>query len=142
MSAHQHPSLISSVVTNKCPRCRKGHLFTYNNPYNLKKSLKMPDNCANCGQSFEPEVGFYYGTGYVSYGLSIAISVALFIAWWIIFGFSLNDNSLFHYLAADIALLLLLQPLLMRLSRSIWIAFFVRYDKKANRITSNAVLQP
>ncbi len=129
-ASNNNPGLISTIVKNKCPRCREGNLFTHNNPYNLKHSLKMPDNCPECGQKFEPEVGFYYGTGYVSYGLSFAISIIAFIAWWFTLGFSLTDNSLFYYLAGDIALLLVLQPLLMRISRSIWIAIFVRYDKE------------
>ncbi|MGC4058508.1 MAG: hypothetical protein QM743_10390 [Chitinophagaceae bacterium] len=42
---------------------------------------------------------------------------------------SYTDNSIFWCLGTAIVLLLLIQPLLQRLSRSIWIAFFVRYDR-------------
>jgi hypothetical protein len=90
--------------------------------------MKMPDTCPVCGQPVEIEVGFYYGTGFVSYALAVAISVASFIAWKVLVGMSLNDNRLFWWLGVNALLLVVLQPLLMRLSRTIWIYFFVRYD--------------
>lgn len=88
----------------------------------------MPSNCTVCGQPMEIEVGFYYGTGYVSYALTVAISVAVFVAYWVLFGISINDNSLFYYLGVDIAILILALPYIMRLSRSIWLSFFVKYE--------------
>jgi len=91
--------------------------------------MAMPEVCQVCGQPFEIEVGFYYGTGYVSYALTIAISVASFLAYWVLFGISIYDNSLFIWLAANILLLVGLLPYLMRLSRAIWLSFFVRYNK-------------
>jgi len=131
---HKHKTgLLAGIARNKCPRCREGDMFNTSNPYNLKHTLDMKERCAVCGQQFEPEVGFYYGTGYVSYGLSFAVSVAFFLLWWFTLGFSLHDNSLLYYLGADILLLLLLQPPMMRLSRAIWIAIFIRYDKTAGR---------
>ncbi|WP_308219024.1 hypothetical protein [Chitinophaga sp. HK235] len=89
----------------------------------------MPDNCPVCGQPVEVEVGFYYGTGYVSYALSVAVCVASLIAWWLFIGFSIYDNSIYWWLGFNGLLLLSLQPLLMRWSRTIWMAFFVRYDE-------------
>ena len=89
----------------------------------------MPDKCPVCGQQVEVEVGFYYGTGYVSYALSIAVCVASLIAWWLFIGFSIYDNRIFWWLGVNALLLLALQPLLMRWSRTIWMAFFVYYDE-------------
>lgn len=88
----------------------------------------MHHECSECKQKFDMEPGFWYGTGYVSYALTIAISVASFIAWWIIFGFSLRDNSLLWWLGVNALLLVVLQPWIMRLSRTIYLYFFVRYD--------------
>jgi hypothetical protein len=98
-------------------------------PFSTKKNMAMPTHCKACGQPMEIEVGFYYGTGYVSYALTVAISVAVFVAYWVLIGISIEDNSLFYYLATDIAVLILSMPYLMRLSRSIWLSFFVKYDK-------------
>lgn len=88
----------------------------------------MHDHCPVCGQPMEIEVGFYYGTGYVSYALTVAISVAVFVAYWVLIGISIDDNSLYYYLAVNLLTLILLQPYLMRLSRAIWLSFFVKYD--------------
>lgn len=124
-------SLIGSIITNKCPHCRQGNLFIEPNPYNLKDSMKMPEHCPVCNQPYELQTGFYFGTGYVSYALSVAILAASFVIWWFGPGFSLNDNSVFWWLGISSSILILLQPLLQRLSRSIWIAIFVRYDENS-----------
>ena len=126
---HEKPNLLKSILGNKCARCRRGSIYTSKNPYNLKDCMKMPERCPVCGQLIEVEIGFYYGTGYVSYGLSIALCVASFIAWWVIFGFSLFDNSIYYWLIANAVLLLGMQPLIMRWARTIWMAFFVYYDE-------------
>jgi hypothetical protein len=91
--------------------------------------MEMNKNCPVCGQATEIEVGFYYGTSYVSYALTVALSVASLIAWWVIIGLSTDDNRFFLWLIFNAVLLLLLQPWLMRLSRSLWISWFVKHDK-------------
>jgi uncharacterized protein (DUF983 family) len=131
-TAEKRPNLLMSVITNKCPHCRKGNLFTDPNPYHLKSTMRMPDRCPVCGQDFELQTGFYFGTGFVSYGLSVVLLAIGFVAWALIFGLSVHDNSVFWCLGVNIAILLLLQPILQRLSRSIWIAFFVKYEPAAS----------
>src|ERR1700721_348911 len=124
-----HPGIIKSVLTNRCPRCRKGSLFINPNPYHLTTTMQMPEHCPTCGQRFELQTGFYFGTGFVSYGISVLLLGVVFISWAVIKGLSYKDNSIFWCLGIGIASLLLLQPVLQRLARSIWIAFFVKYDK-------------
>lgn len=119
---------VLNLLKCKCPRCREGNMFETQNPYNLKKCMKMNERCAVCGQPFDLEVGFYYGSSYISYALTIALSVATFVAWWVLIGFSLYDNRIFAWLTVNSLLLILLQPVLMRIARTGWLAFFVRYD--------------
>jgi len=88
----------------------------------------MYERCAICDQPTDIEVGFYYGTSYVSYLLAVVISAASFIAWWIIIGFSYADNRFFWWIGFNAVLLIVLQPWLMRFSRSLWISWFVKYD--------------
>jgi uncharacterized protein (DUF983 family) len=121
-------SYISSALNCRCPRCREGSLFKYPLRFKLKGNLDMNEECPVCGQPTQIEVGFYYGTGYVSYALTIAITVASFIAWYVLIGMSIRDNRFFVWLGMNALLLILLQPWLMRLSRSIWISWFVKYD--------------
>lgn len=129
--ASVRPNLLLSVLRNRCPRCRKGKLFLQPNPYNLKDMMKMHEHCTECGQAFELETGFYMGTGYVSYGLSVALTGFFFVLWYIFLGISISDNSIFWWLGANTLLLLIIQPILQRLSRSIWIACFVPFDPAA-----------
>ncbi|GAC1396666.1 MAG: hypothetical protein NVSMB63_17110 [Sediminibacterium sp.] len=121
---------LTSVLTNCCPRCREGKLFKHKGAYNQKDNLKMNESCPVCGQPTEIEVGFYYGTGFVSYGLTVAFSVATFVAWWVVVGmsFSIDDNRIFYWLGINAVIMLTLQPPIMRLSRSLWLSWFVRYD--------------
>lgn len=118
-----------SVMANKCPRCREGDLFVSPNAYKSGHVLKMHDTCEVCGQETEIEVGFYYGTGYVSYALTVAFSVATLVAWWVLIGFSLDDNRFFWWMGTNAVLMIIMQPLFMRLSRSIWLSWFVKYER-------------
>lgn len=124
------PSYLISALTCKCPRCRTGQIFASPNPYAFKgrQYIQMNEQCPVCGQPTEIEVGFYYGTGYVSYALTVAFSVATFVAWWVLLGISIYDNSLFWWLGVNSLLMLVLQPVFMRLSRSLWLSWFVKYD--------------
>ena len=90
----------------------------------------MHEHCPVCGQPTEIEVGFYYGTGYVSYALSIAFLTATFVARKVLIGvsFSIDDNRIFYWMGTAFTLLLITQPLIMRLSRTLWLSWFVSYD--------------
>lgn len=132
---HQKPSYLFTVLFNRCPRCREGKIYEVSNPYKLKTCVKMKEKCPVCGQPTEIEVGFYYGTGYVSYALAVAICVASFIGWWVTIGFSLQDSRFFWWLGINAALLIGLQPWLMRLSRTLWLSWFVSYDPDWKKIS-------
>jgi uncharacterized protein (DUF983 family) len=122
------PGYLWSLVHHKCARCRRGDMFQSKSSYKLQQFMKMNDRCPVCNQKMEIEVGFYYGTSYVSYAMTVALSVTSFVAWWVLIGFSVNDNRFFWWLGINIVMLIVLQPYLMRLSRAIWLSFFVRYN--------------
>ncbi len=132
------PNFIWSQLAMRCPRCRRGPMFKDPNPYRnlgLKHIFEMHDHCPECGQRYDLEPGFWYGTGYVSYALAVAISVSSFVAWWVLIGISVNDNRVIWWLVANAVLLVVLQPWLMRLSRVIYIRFFVSYDPEYEKTT-------
>lgn len=118
----------SATLGCRCPRCREGKLFRSPITFGFRKMLEMNKSCPVCGQPTEIEVGFYYGTSYVSYALTIAISVATLVAWYVVVGMSTSDNRFFYWLGVNSVFLLCLQPWLMRVSRSIWISWFVKHD--------------
>jgi hypothetical protein len=127
------PNAIWSIFTMKCPRCRRGPMFKDNNPYKsftLSHIFDMYSECPHCLQKYELETGFWYGTGYVSYALACAVSACTFLAWLLIIGVGFDDNRIFGWLIFNIVLLIVLQPYLMRLSRVVYLYFFIRYDKE------------
>lgn len=106
-------------------------MFISNNPYkkfSLKHIFDMNESCPVCHQKFDLEVGFWYGTGYVSYGIAVLMSGFTFILWWLIIGISVNDNRIFYWLITNTVLLVVTQPWLMRISRVVYLCFFVSYD--------------
>ncbi len=115
--------LFQSVLANTCPRCRRGSLFV--KPYTLKSAYKMHDRCPNCGQTYEPEPGFYFGAMFLSYIISSLLLVA--VALFLVFGLKWNVN-----LSIGIMILigLLTHNFFYRLSRSLWIHMMVKYEKK------------
>jgi uncharacterized protein (DUF983 family) len=116
--------ILSSVFRQKCPRCHQGNLFETKNPYSFSNLDKMPDNCPHCGQKYWIEPGFYYGAMYISYGLTVALSVAVFVAMTVLWEF-----DIIWYLVLNFSAIFLLFPPIFRLSRSIWIHIFVKPDK-------------
>lgn len=122
------PNLVLSLLQSKCTRCRRGDMFQIKNPYLLKTTMKMNEACPVCGQPLDMEPGFYYGTNMISYVLALLVSVLTFVLWWIIIGFSLQDTRFFWWIGVNAMLLIVLQPPLMRISRTVWLFFFVRYS--------------
>src|SRR5688572_8981859 len=120
---------VEMLFSCKCPRCREGDMFKTSNPWNLRNTMKMNTHCPVCNQPLDIEVGFYFGSSYVSYAMSVALSVATFVAWWVLIGFSFQDNRFFYWLSFNCISLLLIQPYLMRVARTGWLSFFVRFDR-------------
>jgi uncharacterized protein (DUF983 family) len=137
------PNALWSMMTMKCPRCRRGEMFCNNSAYrklSLKHIFAMPDNCSVCGQKYDMEPGFWYGTSYVSYALTVALSVATFVAWVVLIGVSVKDgdNRIYWWLGINAVILIVTQPWLMRFSRVLYIRFFVSYDKDFEKTTPKA----
>lgn len=121
-------SKLYSILTGTCPRCHEESMYIDKNPFNLAKIYKMHERCSHCGQPYKIEPSFYFGAMYVSYALGVAISVAIFIIC-----FSFIGTDLKTAFISIIAGLVLLMPYIMRISRNIWINFFVGYDKDWNK---------
>jgi hypothetical protein len=129
-------SYLWSIFRLKCPRCRSGNMFLDKSAYKLRSFMKMNESCPVCGQKMEIEIGFYYGTGYVSYAVAVAFSGSTFITWWALNGFSLSDSQGFWWLGINAVLLILLQPWFMRFSRAVWLSFFVKYNPRREKENS------
>lgn len=114
-----------AVLLGKCPRCRKGDIFTYP-ASNLSKFNQMNEVCPHCGVMLEPEPGFYQGAMYVGYGFTVAIIVVVSI----ILYYFLGDPSEWVYIGTVVALMILLVPLNYRYSRIVYLYLFggIKFD--------------
>ena len=121
---------LTATLLCRCPRCRQENLFNHSNPYDLsKKILDMKGECSTCHQITELETGFWWGTGYVSYGLAVIIFFINAILFTPIFGWD-SLNKVFLFLLLNAIVLIALLPWLARFSRVFYLSFFVQYDKK------------
>ena len=116
-------NIFYSTTTNKCPRCNKGKVFDSNNPYSLQ-AFKMHDSCSECNLKYEMEPGFFYGAMYVSYALMSGI----FIVWFFINYLWLGVGP-WQLISIIVVTMLALFPVVFRWARTLWLNFFIRYDK-------------
>ncbi len=107
-------SQLNAIAQMKCPRCRRGKLFSHS-LFSVKKFQEMHKTCPVCGINFEPETGFYWGAMYVSYAITVAICVTVSVALSILF----DDLNINVYIGVIVTLILLLVPLNFRLSRTL-----------------------
>ena len=115
---------IYSIFMGACPKCHQESMYQTKNPYVLRDVLKINDNCSHCKLQYRLEPSFFYGSMYVSYGVGIAFAVPAFLISHLVF-----ESSLITAFIAIVATMAVFGPIIMRLSRNIWINMFVAYDK-------------
>lgn len=117
-------SKLYSILTGTCPRCNKESMYVHKNPYLLSKVFDMHERCSHCGFKYKIEPSFFFGAMYVSYGVGIAFGFAAFVISYFLF-----ESGLKTAFIAIVAILVIFMPVIMRVSRNIWINIFVHYDK-------------
>jgi uncharacterized protein (DUF983 family) len=122
-----------SILFGACPKCHQESMYTVKNPYKLSDTLKINERCSHCDTKYRMEPSFFYGSMYVSYGVGVAFAVAAFIISYFMFGASPTMAFM-----TIILTLVVLMPIIMRLSRNIWINLFMSYDKSLSRKDAKA----
>lgn len=117
-----------SILTGACPKCHGESMYANKNPYILSETLAMHEKCSYCGTKYKIEPSFFFGAMYVSYGVGIAFAVAAFV---ITFYFLNADLNIVF--ASIIGTLVIFLPIILRVSRNIWINLFMHYDKSIGR---------
>ncbi len=117
---------IYSILTGTCPVCQEESMYIEKNPYKLNKVFKMHERCSNCNTKYKIEPSFFYGAMYVSYAVGIAFSVAAFVIAYVF----LNATLLASFFSI-VGTLIVFMPVIMRLSRNIWINLFLSYKESA-----------
>ncbi len=97
----------------------------------------MKKKCDCCGQSYEPETGFYYGAMYVSYALGVAVMVVPAMLLYLLF-----DLGFAALLTFVVSVYIFGFPLFFRFARNIWFNIFVHYDPELRRKLENKSALP
>lgn len=98
-------------------------MYESTNPYAISQLFKMHERCSHCGTKYKIEPSFFYGSMYVSYAVGIAFGTAAFVIAFLILGASLVNTFI-----AIVLTLIVFLPVIIRLSRNIWINFFFKYE--------------
>ncbi|WP_040248425.1 DUF983 domain-containing protein [Psychroserpens mesophilus] len=115
---------VYSIFTGACPKCHQESMYKTKNPYVLSDVLKINDKCSHCNTRYRLEPSFFYGSMYVSYGVGIAFAVAAFVI-----SYLFLETSLLTAFISIVVTMIVFGPIIMRLSRNIWINLFMSYDK-------------
>lgn len=125
MSFVKKGTKLYSIFYNKCPRCNEGDFF-YSHPYRIKFFGLKHLNCQVCHLKFEKEPGFFFGSMYVSY----ALSVGLFVAWWIIQSIFFPEMQAGKMVLIMTVLQIGIAPINLYVSKLIWLNLFVNFNKE------------
>jgi len=122
---------IYSILFGACPKCHQESMYVDKNPYHITDVLKIHDHCSHCNTKYRMEPSFFYGSMYVSYGVGITFAISAFIVSFVI----LNSSLVTAFIAIVVTLIAFI-PIIMRLSRNIWINLFMNYDKEIGKKVS------
>ncbi|APY01052.1 DUF983 domain-containing protein [Lacinutrix venerupis] len=115
---------INSIFTGSCPVCQNESMYTVKNPYNVTSTLTMQERCSHCNTKYKIEPSFFFGAMYVSYPIGLIFgAVCLFIT------YILLKLSLYTSYVVLIIFMILCLPIILRLSRNVWINIFMHFDK-------------
>jgi len=116
---------IYSIFTGNCPVCHHKSMYQVANPYRIGETLKMHERCGHCNTKYKIEPSFFYGAMYVSYAVGIGFALVAFVI-----AHLLAKLSLLNSFFCIVATLIVFLPVILRLSRNIWINIFMHYQKE------------
>ena len=124
-----------SILNNKCPRCHYGDFFIEKNPYKnlFSKAGNANEKCSKCNLKFELEPGFFWGSMYINYAISVFIGLVTFL----ILYFFTEISSLIGRLIVISSILIVSAPITYYLGRLIWLNIFVNYNSNFGNENNN-----
>jgi uncharacterized protein (DUF983 family) len=113
METATKPSLLRSILGQRCPRCRMGRMFRYSI---LRGFPKMFERCPVCDLKFEREQGYFLGAMYISYGLALFTGALIGVLLWAMTGWGFTKLTIW-----SVVLFLPLAPAITLFARVLWI---------------------
>ena len=119
MSPEPLDSTALALLGLRCPRCHQGKLFTHS-ALNITQFAQMPAQCPVCGQTYEPEPGFYFGSMYITFAFNVATTLVLGMLTYYLMG---NPDT-WVYVAIITGATVLFTPVILRYSRALMLYLF------------------
>jgi len=113
--------LVGRALRLCCPLCGQGKLF--------RTWLRMYSDCPHCGVKFEREPGFFLGSIYINYGLTVLIVAIVYPV--LLFNQIVPETPL---LFAALAFTIVFPLLLFPWARSLWLGFDQWRDPRAGEV--------
>jgi uncharacterized protein (DUF983 family) len=111
-------SKLQAVIQCKCPRCRRGDIFS-GKMYSLSfKGQVTNEYCSYCNLRFEREPGYFYVSMFISYAMNVAEMITVSVAAYIL-GLPLIYDNLWYYVGILFLTVLIFSPFNYRYSRVI-----------------------
>lgn len=104
-----------TAIRLRCPQCHGGELF--------RGLLSMNETCPQCGLKFEPEPGFYLGSIYANYAMTVLIATGAYLYFVFVAG---GNKDIVIWCCAAFTVLF---PLwFFRYARSIWLSLMYQVN--------------
>ncbi|WP_313807898.1 DUF983 domain-containing protein [Flavobacterium sp.] len=117
-------SVLVNILGEKCPKCGIGKVFADKGNIFLLRLPKMNHDCSHCHHKFEKEPGYFFGSMFVSYAVTVAEMIVFFL---------IANQFIDSYVTIVVLigiLAIVLSTFNFRLSRMIWIYMLDGKDKK------------
>lgn len=135
--ANRVPSEFSAALQAKCPRCRRGDMFS-TSMYGFKLQ-KMNETCPHCGLKFEREPGYFYVSMFISYAMNV---IQMIIAAVLTYLITKNLEDPLLYIVVIFPIIFFLSPVNYRFSRVIllyWLTPGLYYNPEMSRDKNNSL---
>jgi uncharacterized protein (DUF983 family) len=130
---------LQSAVAEKCPRCGEGDLFAEKSFLPIgRKTYQMKKYCTHCGLKYEKELGYFYGSMYVSYALNIALFTITLLTYLFFFKESFGWA---YFAVAYLVLTFLLTGFIFRTARSLWLSALTSYEPEVKDLRNLELLK-
>ena len=121
---------IVAMLRHECPSCKQTSIYKNPSVYTFVEIGAMHKVCPVCHTNLSPEIGFYFGAAYVSWGLTVALWISVLVVLKVLdaigaieFGFLTHPVT---FLTSGAIATLVAFPYLFRVSRSIWAHMFIK----------------
>ncbi|WP_074407238.1 hypothetical protein [Aquimarina megaterium] len=124
---------VINILKGKCSKCEEGDIFIKKRGLFTLRLPKMNEKCPCCNHKFLIEPGYFYGAMYVSYGLTVAEGIVIYL----LSSFFVTRPVHFFIILSVSAVLL--STTNYKYARIFWIYLFTRKAQNKSELTNSFI---